>query len=126
VIDHLLGVFEGEGADGANGYAFGALRAYRIDHRFIQECGDYSLKASSRKTNGSDSQLFLAYPDAFAAENAFIRIKDKNGTGVIDRKIPLEFAETIRFYFYPEGFCDPEEFTRPPLFTMGTVKRMIG
>jgi hypothetical protein len=101
------------------------LGADRFGHWFVQERGDHSLKASSRKANGSDPQFLLAYPNAFAAENTFIRIKDENRTAIIDRKVPLEFAKTVRFCFYSEGFNDSEKFTRPLLFTMGTVKGMI-
>ena len=111
MIDDPVAVFEGEGADGANGYAFGALGADGPSHRFVQERGDHSLKASSRKANGSDPQLLLANPNAFAAENTFIGVIAQKRTAFIDWEVPLEFPETFRLHFYTEALSNLEEFT---------------
>jgi hypothetical protein len=104
-------IFQSKGADGANGDAFSALGADRIGHRFVQERGDHSLKASFRKTNGSDPQLLLAYPNTFAAENTFIGVIPQNRTAFIDWEVPLEFPETFRLHFYTEALRNLEEFT---------------
>ena len=119
-------IFQIEGSDGANLNTFCALRADRIGHRFVQERGDHSLKASSRKANGSDLQLLLAYPNAFAAENTFIGVIAQNRTAFIDREAPLEFPETVGLHFYTEALCNLEEFTGAAFLAMGTGKGMIG
>ncbi len=103
--------FKCQGADGANLDAFGALAADGFSKRFVLEGGDHPLKATSRKANGSDAELLLAYPNAFAAENAFVGVVSKERTAFIDGEVSFEFSESFCYEFYPKMFGNFLKFT---------------
>jgi hypothetical protein len=95
-----------QGADGANVNAFSALAAHQFAKGFVLESRDHSFDTPSGKANGSDTYLFLANPDAFAAEDTFVRIVDKKRTASINGKVSFESSESLRLKFCPKVFDD--------------------
>ena len=63
----------------ANGDALATFLAAGLIHGLISKGGDYSVEAPVGKTDGSLAQLFLAYPNASATENTFVRVINKQG-----------------------------------------------
>jgi hypothetical protein len=68
------------------------------------ESRDHSFETPSGKTNGSNAQLFLANPDAFAAEDTFAGVVVKEWTAFIDGKVSFESSESLCLKFYAKMF----------------------
>lgn len=77
--------FEDQSTDRADGDALATVLATGLTHRLIPKSGDHSSKAPVGKTNGSFAQFFLAYPDASAAEHAFVGVIDEQRTAGVYR-----------------------------------------
>jgi hypothetical protein len=75
------------------------------------EGGDHSFKTPSGEANGPNSQLLLAYPNAFAAENTFIGIIYKERTTLIYGEVSFEFPESLRLEFDSKMFGNFLKFT---------------
>jgi hypothetical protein len=82
---------------------------------FVLEGGDLSLKTPPGKTNGSDAQLLLAYPDAFAAEDTLVGIVGEEGTALVYGEISFEFFESFRLEFDTKMFSYFLEFAQTVL-----------
>jgi len=78
---------------------------------FVLEGGDYSLKTTSRKANGSDAKLLPAYPHAFAAKDTLVGVVGKEGTAFIDGEVSFELSESFCREFYGEMFGNSLKFT---------------
>jgi hypothetical protein len=63
-----------------NGDTFATVLTAGLIHGLISKGGDHSVEAPMGKTDGSFAQLFLAYPNASATENTFVRVINKQGT----------------------------------------------
>jgi len=104
-------LFEDEGADGADLHAFSALIADCFGNWLILESRYHSLKTSSGKANGSDTQTLPTYPDTPAAKNTLIGIVNKEGTAFIYGEIPLKLPKSLCLQFYAEMFSNFLKFT---------------
>jgi hypothetical protein len=77
----------------------------------VLEGGDYSLKTTSRKANGSDAEFLLAYPHTFGTKDTLVGIVGKEGTAFIDGEVSFELSESFCREFYTKMFGDFLKFT---------------
>jgi len=107
----IASLFKCEGADGADPNTLSAFAAGCFANGFVLEGRDHSLKTASRKANGSDTELLLAYPHAFAAENTLVGIVSKERTAFIDGEVSFELSKSFCRQFYAEMFGNFLKFT---------------
>jgi len=69
-----------QSSNGTNGDTLATVLAAGLTHRLISKCGDHSVEAPMGKTDNSSAHFFLAYPNASATENAFVRVINEQGT----------------------------------------------
>ena len=105
-------VFKCQGTHRTNLNTLSALTADGFPNGFILEGGDHSFETASRKSDGSDSQLLLAYPDAFPTENTLVRIVDKERTAFIDGEVSFKLSESFCREFYTKMFGNFLKFAR--------------
>ena len=108
----VFGLFENQGAHGADFHAFSALDASGFGEGFVLVSRDDSFETASCKTYRSNIQLLLTYPNAFATENTFIWIISKDRTTFIKWELPIQPPESGCLYFNTEVFSNLQEFTR--------------
>ena len=64
----------------ADSDALATVLTVGLIHGLISKGAHHSVEAPVGKADGSLAQLFLAYPNASATENAFVRIINEQGT----------------------------------------------
>ena len=111
----MFGLFENQGADGADFDAFAALDASGFGEGFVLVSRDDPLETTPGKANGPYVQLLLTYPYAFSAEDALVGIIGEDRTAVVNGKVPLKPPESGCLYFNTQVFSSLQEFTRTVL-----------
>jgi len=101
------------------------MDASGLGKRSVSKRGDNSLVAAASEANGSNTQTFPAHPHTFSAEHTLVGVKNKNGTTLIDGKIPLEFPKPLRLQFDSQVFGNGLESTEAVLGTVAAVQRMV-
>jgi hypothetical protein len=84
------------------------------------------LEAAVGEANGSYAQLFLAYPNAPAAEDALIGVIDKYRTAGIYRQVRQNFSEPLCVKLYTKMLGDLLKLTRTIPGAVGTIYGMAG
>jgi len=69
-----------QSSNGTNGDTLATVLAAGLTHRLISKRSDHSVEAPMGKTDNSSAHFFLAYPNASATENAFVRVINEQGT----------------------------------------------
>ncbi len=76
------------------------------------------------KTDSSPAQFFLAYPNASATENTFVRVINEQGTARVYRQLRQDFSKPFCLEFYAEMFGYLLKVTGAIFETMGAIHRM--
>jgi hypothetical protein len=101
------------------------MDASGLGQRSVSKRGDDSLVPAASEANGSNTQTFPAHPHTFSAEHALVAVKNKNGTTLVDGKIPFEFPKPLRLQFDSQVFGNGLELTEAVLGTVAAVQSMI-
>jgi hypothetical protein len=92
----IIALTKRKSTNGANGNTLATVLAKGPTHRLIPKSGNHPPEAPVSKTNDSLAQLFLAHPNASAAEHALIRVVNEQGAARIYWELGQDF---------PEPFC---------------------